>query len=290
MSTPIYDILHPSLVDAFFFEEIGIQGQVYGEKGVLSGSVYGGVSIQPAEFGNLVQTNGSDGYVAIELGQIPAQYSISAWIREDYDSKPDDALSVGRPSSGNANRYGIMLGYYSYQDYFGYGSGWCGAPVYPEMAGLHHAVWVIDNINKEVRKYINKQLVYDVSLSRAISYSGTKLHIGAGAWANSHPKVDVDDLRIFNKLLDAAEVAQLHDYVFPYEVAGLVELNSTPHQTGVSIYRAAGGDRIARVTTGPDGRYNHILKTADPVIVMPDTPSGYKPMAHGPITPAPRNP
>ncbi|WP_010321587.1 LamG-like jellyroll fold domain-containing protein [Marinobacterium stanieri] len=286
MAAQIYELTHPSLMDAFMFEDIGTGGEVYGENGSLSGFAYGGVSLQPAESGMLIHTDGVSGYVAIELGQIPDQFSVSAWIREDYESVGDDSISIGRPASGSGARYGVMLGYNNNSDYFGYGSGWCGYPSYPATAGLYHAVWVIDNQNLLVKKYINKQLVYAQGLTRAIRYSGTKLHIGAGAWSNGRQIIDVDDLRIFNKLLDITEVGQLYDYVFPYEISGVVTKDTLPYQASVFIYNATTGLKIAELTPEADGSYGHFLKLDTPVLVVPEPPPGYEPLIHGPVTPA----
>lgn len=96
-------------------------------------------------------------------------------------------------------------------------------------------------------------------------------------------------IRIANRPFTTAEERELYEEAFPYEISGLVKLDGSPLLTQVRLYNAATGALIETLNTDANGEYLTKLAASDPIYAMAIEPNGYRPLVHGPITPALRN-
>lgn len=112
----------------------------------------------------------------------------------------------------------------------------------------------------------------------------------SGAGSAYYGRAAMDHLRILSQWPTEEEALMLYEEPLPYELSGTILQDSSPFIGQVRIYDEASGELLKTVTTEADGSYRKILEFNDPVFVMPVGPSGYRPLVHGPIIPATRNP
>ena len=93
-----------------------------------------------------------------------------------------------------------------------------------------------------------------------------------------------DNTRIFNRLLTAAEKAELLAEQ-PKLVSGTVVVNGSPVVADIRIYDEPTGKLLTTVTSGADGTYSVPLVTYGDVYITAIPPAGYQAITHGPITP-----
>jgi hypothetical protein len=102
--------------------------------------------------------------------------------------------------------------------------------------------------------------------------------------------VDIDQVRFFGRGFTAGEIQELNEEPWPYEVKGTVTKDGSPLSTQVRLYNAASGELLHTLNTDANGAYQKVLSSADPIYAMAIGPNGYRPLVHGPINPALRNP
>jgi hypothetical protein len=284
----ITDIDHPDLIHFYTMEDIAL-GVIPDQVGTADAVITGATEVGGVIGTTAIHCDGSNDRIDIPFTP-PDVFSVSAWIDEFAINVADDNIAIGR-SSSPSNRYGLMLGYRTSADYFGYGSGWRAALTYTRQPqGFHQAVWHIDNVNYVVEKYINNELQYSQSIGGPIVYQANTLVIGKGFWGGNFTRISVDNLRIFNRWLTESERKELVEEPWPYEISGLVNVDGSPLSTQVRLYNAASGELIETLNTDANGAYQKVLSSADPIYAMAIEPNGYRPLVHGPINPALRNP
>lgn len=98
-----------------------------------------------------------------------------------------------------------------------------------------------------------------------------------------------DFTTIYRRPLTASERLEILELPNPYEVSGFIDVDAVPFSTPVRIYSATTGELLKETVSNVSGEYKQVLGANDPVVVVPEQPTGYEPLIHGPITPAPRS-
>jgi hypothetical protein len=91
-------------------------------------------------------------------------------------------------------------------------------------------------------------------------------------------------IRVHNRPITLAEHQALAAEQ-EYSIAGQVLHDGSPIATTVMAYDVESGMLAAKAETDINGNYDLELYSSDDVIVVPLMPAGYRPLAHGPVTP-----
>lgn len=208
--------------------------QVSGQQGTLSGGVaWGHVPLDPDD-PNQVLTS-EDKWLSFDAswtGQVAApapanlrtdrSYTVSAWVRHSGF----DAASRAAVGFGDAQHSPFMLGYRKETGKWGFlmskgpgGDGWFALSDQAAQANRWvHLVGVYDAPNKRMTLYVNseKQGTFQGAPGGAgvTGWHGSgPLWVGRGIWTGQHSdawKGDVDDVRVYSGVLDAAQITRLY--------------------------------------------------------------------------------
>jgi hypothetical protein len=140
--------------------------------------------------------------------------------------------------------------------------------------------------------YVNNELAAQGACSYPIAasnYTSGFFDI-SGHSSSANVGLLLEQFRFIEGVLTAAERQELAEEPWPYEVKGLVNVDGTPLSTQVRLYNAASGELLHTLNTDANGAYQKVLSSADPIYAMAIEPNGYRPLVHGPINPALRNP
>nr|WP_067286363.1 hypothetical protein [Marinobacterium profundum] len=95
-----------------------------------------------------------------------------------------------------------------------------------------------------------------------------------------------DVTRFWRRPLTESERAQVLEEPRPYQISGTVTQDGAPFATEIRLYDATTGALVDIISSDAAGAYQKALSTADPVYAMSIPSAGYRPLVHGPISPA----
>jgi hypothetical protein len=163
--------------------------------------------------GSAIHLDGVDDHFATEgpVVDTTGSYTVSAWVQ--LDKKPSNwSTIVGQDSTVGASAFYLQ---------YGGGGRWAfsyeGEPraeyvVEPVIGDWYHVVGVRDAADQKLKLYVNGELVGQSDVCGGTTPSGP-LTIGRGQWSGN--PVDywpgtIDDVRVFDRALSDAEVAQVY--------------------------------------------------------------------------------
>jgi prepilin-type N-terminal cleavage/methylation domain-containing protein len=213
----------PSLVGYWKFDE-GTGGTAYdasghGNTGTLTNNPTWQTSASCVKGGCLSFSSSSNTYVSVNSSTTlnPTDISVSAWVYflinngglnslvvKGGDEHQNFKLAVDYRSGWNRLWWEIGDGIYSHYHTF--------EPTLNLVTGSwYHIVGVFDGSTKTLRAYLNgNALPSSYTIDSGISNDTTNLYIGR--WANSSYLLDglIDNVRIYNRVLSAAEVQAIY--------------------------------------------------------------------------------
>jgi hypothetical protein len=289
--TDILDPDHPDLVA--HYSGTGLtQGLVPDETGNHNGSNFGLTAVAGL-VGDAMNCNGSS---RAEIADSPAldfgdeDFSISLWVFLRSQATNRAMLTKTTAFSDAALNYAIDQSP---------GDGWLfrikdsGANYIYSNKDYRINEWVHllarYKSGRQLSLKVNNVLAASGSIAVTPSPNSGKLYLGS-YYTSSGMDGMLDQVRIFKKWVTDDECTQLFEELFPYEIRGLVSIDGAPLSTQVRLYSAASGELLNTLNTDANGEYQKVLSTADPVYAMAIEPNGYRPLVHGPINPALRNP
>jgi hypothetical protein len=161
--------------------------------------------------GNAVRLDGVDDYVQVSglLGQ-PSQITLAAWASlESKDSSGSEVISLGDCLGIRLDNSDGKSGGFIYD-----GSYWSNTFSLSTYAGTnwHHFAYVFSPGSQKM--YVDGTVVATTSYSDAISYAGFGQNTMIGKHGNGEAAYDfkglIDDLRVYDRALSAAEISQLY--------------------------------------------------------------------------------
>jgi len=127
---------------------------------------------------------------------------------------------------------------------------------------------------------------YPIGATKSTAMMG---RIPAANSSGNAAAINRKSFRVFSRALTDEEIETIAADSSGYEISGTIERDGIPLSTSIKIYDANTGELISRAESSAGGVYVKAVPTNDPVLVVPDQPDGYRPLMHGPITPASRN-
>lgn len=214
--------------------------------------------------GTALRFDGADDHVTVNANSIlqPSIITISAWIKP---SSLDDDWIVSTQTSDPYNyNYGYVMRVQYPENtvncYFGRGSSTAGTSQVPVIAGIwQHIICSYDG--SYARIYLNSVEATPNSAAGSMSYAGTEnVYISSHYSTSRHFVGQIDEVRIYNRALSAAEVATL------YKSSGLSQINPSAQNKAltsglVGLWSFNGADMDWASTTAEardrSGQNNH---------------------------------
>lgn len=173
-----------------------------------------GVTQTPDRLGNANQAwhfNGGDSFFRVDRdlnGEALPQVTLSAWVRS---TNPDNPGHIISHDNANTSR---ILGFLSTPD----AEGW-GAATGPNTGNTtlvpvkentwQHLTVSYDNMANEVTFYVDGQLIQkDTELAPRGGYE--YFYVGASPFSGKFFEGDIDEVRVYNRVLSAEEVQRLY--------------------------------------------------------------------------------
>ena len=228
-----------------------------------TGTIAGSPVREEGVFGNAAVFFGTNEYMGTDdesAFDISGNITLSAWVKV---SQLDNASMYIISKSGS---------YYIYKDLnSGVLTFLCqgtGRPVVGTVnivdGKWHHIVGVYDGVKKYI--YVDGKLDKSMNSSGVVTTNNNPLHVGNDAvWPGNEYNGSIDDVRIYNRALSAAEVTAMSDVVFagahfpvPTDEAKYVQLNSGlsfaagSYATSHDIYFGTDYDQVAGDGTSGD--------------------------------------
>jgi hypothetical protein len=211
-----------------------------------NGSVVGTASWVAGQRHNAHAFNGSNKIEVTSLLGSPASFTLACWVRIDaVDTNGAEAISVGdyivlrahNSSSGGAQGIFFAGGstYRTVQSTTSYiGRGW------------HHYAVTFDDAADSLKLWIDGVNVATTSTTSSITWSGLGTKTRVGSHGNANTLYDltgaVDDARVYNRALNAAEIADLY---------GLIGRWKLVETSGTSAADSSGKAQNGTYTNGP---------------------------------------
>ena len=187
-----------------------------------SGTVTGTATWVSAVLNNGFQFNGSTKIQVSGLLSNPKNLSVAAWANlTTADSTGSEIISLGDHFYLRLDEAGVVKAA-AYN-----GSTWQTVTYSGTYAGTgwHHFAAVFDDDNNTFKLYVDGALATSVASANSISYAGLGSNTVIGRQGNAATTSDftgiIDDVRVYNYAITAAEVAQL------YGLLGQWKLNQT---------------------------------------------------------------
>ena len=138
--------------------------------------------------------------------------TVAAWIKADVGSFIDWSIIANK---GSYDTYNYWFGTIADDITFGFSDGEGEVGFKTSALNLNTNIWyhiaaTFDTDANEVRVYLNGSEVESWSTTRNPTASTEDLFIGKSRYSNEFWKGKLDDVRIYNRALDASEIAQLH--------------------------------------------------------------------------------
>lgn len=184
-----------------------------------------------------VRNNGFnfDGNTKIQVSGMfsnPKNISVAAWAKlSTADISGSEIISLGDHFMLRLDEAGTVKGI-MYD-----GSTWQAVSASGTYAGTgwHHFAAVFDDDNNTFKLYIDGSLAATASITASINYSGLGSNTVIGRHGNSNTNMDftgvIDDVRVYNYALTAAEVENLYGFVGYWKLnqtSGTTATDSTP--------------------------------------------------------------
>ncbi len=190
--------------------------------GTINGAIW-----MAGKIGGVLGFDGND-YVQIPglLGQ-PKNITLSAWVQLNAkDTLGAEVISLGDHVAIRLDNSNGANGFY-YD-----GTTWRGTATGVSYTGTgwHHFVYVIDDTNNIQKVYVDGVEKSSTLYTQSISYTGLGSHTFIGRHANGSSNYDfngiIDDVRVYNKALNALEVLELYNQfagqlTTPYASSGI---------------------------------------------------------------------
>jgi len=194
------------------------------------GTVVGNGSWTPAVRHRGLSFNGN-GKVEIDgLLEGPTSFSIAAWTKiNSHDSSGTEIASLGDCAYLRVTPGALIVGFYNGSSYtvLSYSTALAGN-------GWRHLAATFDDASDSLRLFVDGVQVASSTTTASASYAGlgTKTTIGAHGNGDSSFDMDgmVDDVRVYNRAITAAEVHWLHGFTGHWkldEVSGTAAADST---------------------------------------------------------------
>jgi hypothetical protein len=205
-----------------------------------TGTVTGTATWATGVIHNGFSFNGSTKIQAAGLINSPSTVSVTAWANlTTADTSGAEIISLG-------DHFGLRLDTGGVSEVFFYnGSTYVTATVAKTYAGTgwHHFAGVFDDTNNSLKLYVDGALASTTSTTNTISYSGLGANTVIGRHGNASTNYDftgaIDDVRVYNYALSAAEVINIYGFV------GYWKLNEA---SGTSAADASGNSYTGTVT------------------------------------------
>lgn len=211
---------------------------------------------------------------AVDVGS--ADFSVEYWLRMDNTTTKDNELIVGRgQGTGTTARW--RTGSINGRPFFSIGDGVAGvaaeftASISIDDGVPHHVVWTFDRVNDEAKVYVDRNIqeTIDISAVTGVVDAGNIIVGPDGTFVGGGPDDPdylVDEIRLYTRLLGAAEIDQHFRSIFT-DNTGLVwfiacddiiptedlnplfipfqrTANLAPGQTGINDLRLIGGSFV----------------------------------------------
>lgn len=199
-------------------------GNAYDESGNGINAIVYGAELDSDRFGraaNAYYFDGIDDYIvipdsqALDLDAYYNNYSISVWVKSDNPqygarilSKWNENISTPYPFSIQASPEKCNAAIFDTQGAVSikYGVIWDNE--------WHHIVMVVNNNENKIYGYLNSAFVDSSDFSNLISSANTSdIYIGIRPIHLNYYKGSIDDIRIYNRILNRTEIELLYEYV-----------------------------------------------------------------------------
>ena len=223
------------------------------------------------KLGQALDFDGSNDYVLVssQLGQ-PTNVSLCSWVK--LNAKDTTGAEVMSFTDRLALRMDDTTGP---TGFYYHGTGWnntaAGTANNIAGTGWRHVCFTHDDASDSQNLYIDGVLKKSTSYTQSIVWSGSTLNIGRHpSSGNFDFNGSIDEVRIYNRALSAAEVAGLYS-------TGLAKINTSPRgqlTNGLVGYWTFDGPDLSFVTNlatdvsgnGNHGRLTNMSTTSAPVI------------------------
>ena len=164
--------------------------------------------------GGALEFDGTNDYVeAAGLLDEPANVTICAWLNLTSSSWAADVISLGDYVAIRLDDETPGFGFT--RAYYYTGSVWrnTSSGIILKGTGWRHVAYVVDDTNNSQKFYIDGAVLGSTSYTESISYSGLGSNTTMGVHGGNENQFffggKIDDVRIYNRVLSAEEIAQL---------------------------------------------------------------------------------
>jgi len=191
----------------------GINGSTYNNTGITSLPFGGGIS------GGTYYFNGVDQYINVSsspvfsnLGQ--SNFTVSIWFRINSGIQNQHYGLLSIAGGSTKNRVNFIARRNAIGNFFDYWdsspNGWKESGVSPSIGVWHHGAWVVSS--SAVQFYLDGVNVANSSLTNSPPIdSSAYLMIGRTNFGSEYFNGTIDQIRIYNKVLPAAEIAYINN-------------------------------------------------------------------------------
>ena len=208
----LYDQSSSGLVSQWKFDEgIGTIANDWadGNNGTINGALW-----TTGKSGGALSLDGNDSVQIPGLLGQPQNITLSAWVQLNAkDTSGAEVISLGDHVAIRLDSSNGATGFY-YD-----GTTWRGTATGVSYAGTgwHHVVYVMDDTNNIQKVYVDGAEKGSTAYTQSISYTGLGSNTFIGRHGNGGGNYDftgiIDDVRIYNKALNAQEVLGLYNNV-----------------------------------------------------------------------------
>lgn len=278
---------HPNAVAIWTMDNI-VGSTVIDECGNFNATRHGGTSVIAGHIGNALLFNGTNGYLTCGNAIPTGDFLISAWVDTNQiitDSSPC-LFGIGTQPSNAILFYTNSIFQSASNQIRLYALG-AERAIGPNIQNTGYRLITLQRIGDQWSSYLDLDLIFSFTLSGSHS---TNLMIG-NFWQITSNSIrgGLDQIRILNPAGLNDPIYSLYHEANPYQIKGIVSLDDSNEPTSIRLYKADSGELITTLNTGLNGEYNFNLRTNDPVYIIALGPSGYRPLAHGPINPSLRS-
>nr|WP_240159933.1 family 20 glycosylhydrolase [Paenibacillus aceris] len=197
--------------------------------GYKNGTLVGGATWTTGKFGKAVNFNGSTGYMNLGGQEITGDWTVGVWVNGQSSTTRNEALISGQTSAIKINQWNktgkVGFSIFGLKDYvFNYSI--------PSNQWTHLA---FVGTNNGTSLYVNGILkeTNPNKMNGPMTYVGVEVQPGTGT-KTSYFKGSLDELKIFNRALNASEIAALIDTAPPGQGLTLMSITAPAHVTGVA--------------------------------------------------------
>jgi prepilin-type N-terminal cleavage/methylation domain-containing protein len=173
-----------------------------------------GMSFVDGKIGGAVRFDGTDDYLSLPHAGGSA-ITMVFWVKWDWDGISRGRFTKKGGSAASDGNFILVGG--GTQDFGLYlGGGLPSAGFHSTTNGgitegnYHYIVWTYDKITLKI--YINGVLKKEVAVARTTDFSSDSIYLGAPYGVDTEDfKGDMDEVRIYNRVLSAAEVVALYN-------------------------------------------------------------------------------